>query len=166
MPITPVHEQPPVAQWRNGIDWTEQLAALVDQPGEWFKVDGPFGHAKNETGRIISHRTSLRKFGEKRGHDLEITCPKVPGDRWLYARLVVEDQAEPEQPEAKAAHPAANATSPTKKDRPVAAVPDPPKPSALDESDETHPHHCDECGDRFRTNTRLRQHQAAAHKAS
>ena len=30
MPITPVHEQPPAAQSRNGIDWTEQLAALVD----------------------------------------------------------------------------------------------------------------------------------------
>lgn len=165
MPITPVHEQPPVTQSRNGIDWTEQLAALVDQPGEWFKVDGPFGHAKNETGRIISHRTSLRKFGEKRGHDLEITCPKVPGDRWLYARLVVEDQAEPEQPEAKAAHPAANATSPTKKDRPVAAVPDPPKSPAMDDlGDDALT--CDICGDRFRTNVRLRQHQANAHKAS
>lgn len=165
MPITPVHEQPPVTQSRNGIDWTEQLAALVDQPGEWFKVDGPFGHDKNDTSIINSHRTSLRKFGEKRGHDIEIACPKVPGDRWLYARLVVEDQAEPEpeQPEAKAAHSAAGTAG--KKDRPVAVVPDPPRSPAMDDlGDDALT--CDECGDKFRTNVRLRQHQANAHKAS
>ena len=167
MPITPVFEQPPAVARTKGIDWTDTIAALVEHPGEWAKVDGPFPDDKSGRSKALNHGASLRRFAARAGHTIETQRGSKDGEAWLYARLVAEDQAadEPEQPEGKAAHPAASTTSPTKKTRPVAAVPDPPKSPALDVlGDDALT--CDICGDRFRTNTRLRQHQANAHKAS
>lgn len=161
MPITPVFEQPPVQRHNTRqIDWQPTLDALAERPGEWAKVDGPF---KAKTGSAAARSKSLKKFADLAGVDVDVTHRKVGDEQWLYARLVVEDQAEPEQPEAKAAHPAAGTAG--KKDRPVAVVPDPPRSPAMDDlGDDALT--CDECGDKFRTNIRLRQHQANAHKAS
>lgn len=133
MPITPVPETPPMKIALNAIDWRATLDALADDPGEWFKVDGPL-----KTSTVQGREKSLVKFATANGFEVEVTHRKVDGVQWIYARLVPE--------------------------RPVAVVPDPPRSPALD--DAPHEHQCDLCGDTFRTNTRLRQHQANAHKAS
>ena len=148
MPITPVHETPPMKIARNAIDWRPTLDALVDDPGQWFKVDGPL-----KTSAVSGREASLTKFAETNGFQVEVTHRNVDGGQWLYARLV---------PDAK---PQAKPDPAPKADRPVAAVPDPPKSPAMDDLDDD-ALTCDICGDRFRTNTRLRQHQANAHKAS
>lgn len=155
MPITPVFEQPPVTRHTRQIDWQPTLDALAERPGEWAKVDGPF---KAKTGSAAARSKSLKKFADLAGVDVDVTHRKVGDEQWLYARLVVEDQAEPEQPEAKTAE-VRRLGSPTR------AVPDPPRSPAMDDlGDDALT--CDICGDRFRTNVRLRQHQANAHKAS
>lgn len=142
MPITPVFEQPPVnPRGATGIDWTDTLDALATKPGEWARVDGPWDITK--TGAASGRVKSLRKWGEAAGVEVEVKSAAKDGQRWLYARTV---------PKAKPAPAPAH----------VAAVP-PPSPI---HDDGTHPHQCDTCGDTFRTNTRLRQHQANAHRAS
>jgi hypothetical protein len=141
VPITPVFEQPPVnPRGQTGIDWTDTLAALVEHPGEWARVDGPFTKSGNTSARL----KSLKAWAAKDEVEVEVVSRQVlGGDRWLYARTVAK---------------AAPAPTPA----PAAAVP-PPSPI---HDDGTHTHQCDTCGDTFRTNTRLRQHQANAHKAS
>lgn len=145
MPITPVPEKPPVKRARNAIDWTEALDALTDNPGEWFKVDGPC-----KSNATQSRERSLTRFAEAAGVTVEVTHRTVDGAHWVYARTV---EVQPEQ-------------APQPKPKPVAAVPDPPAKPPSPNDDDTHAHQCDTCGDAFRTNTRLRQHQANAHKAS
>jgi len=153
VPITPVFEQPPVnPRGATGIDWSEVIDALTAQPGEWARVDGPFDPAK--TGATSGRVKSLQKWGTTAGVTLEVKSAAKDGQRWLYARTVakpapkVDWKAAAEKAEAKKA--------------PVATV---PAPSPIHD-DGTHAHQCDTCGDAFRTNLRLRQHQANAHKAS
>lgn len=155
MPITPVFEQPPAPVHTKGIDWTATVAALVEHPGEWAKVDGPFPDDKKGRANLGNHGQSLRKFGARGGHTIETQRGLRDGQNWIYARLV---------PDAKPKAQAKPEPAP-KAERPVAVVPDPPRSPAMDDLDDD-ALTCDLCGDRFRTNTRLRQHQANAHKAS
>lgn len=145
MPITPVFEQPPVARHSRQLDWTEQLDALVAHPGEWAKVDGPF----TNTGSMSARTKSLRSFAEQAEVRVETRTAKVGAASWLYARTVAKAAPKP------APAPSTAETMPT----PIAA------PSPIHD-DGTRTHQCDTCGDSFHTNTRLRQHQANAHKAS
>lgn len=145
MPITPVPEKPPVKRARNAIDWTEALDALTDNPGEWFKVDGPC-----KSNATQSRERSLTRFAEAAGVTVEVTHRTVDGAHWVYARTV---EVQPEQ-------------APQPKPKPVAAVPDPPAKPPSPNGDFGGDHKCDDCGAKFRTNSRLRQHQANAHKAS
>lgn len=155
MPITPVFEQPPVNPvGPRGIDWTEVLDALAANPGEWARVDGPW--VKTKTGTGSSRGKSLARFAERAGQRVETKLAKKDGEQWLYARLVDEDQTEqPPKPAAPKADP-----------KPVAVVPDPPAKPPSPAGDFGGDHECDDCDAKFRTNTRLRQHQANAHKAS
>ncbi len=148
MPITPVFEQPPVnPRGQTGIDWTDTLATLVEHPGEWARVDGPF----TKTGNTSARLKSLKAWAAKDEVEVEVVSRQVPGgDRWIYARTVPAKAAAKPAPAPSTAE-----TMPT----PIAA------PSPIHD-DGTHTHQCDTCGDTFRTNTRLRQHQANAHKAS
>ncbi len=145
MPITPVPEKPPVKRSKNAIDWTEALAALTAQPGEWFKVDGPC-----KSNATQSRERSLTRFAEAAGVTVEVTHRTVDGAHWVYARTV---EVQPEQ-------------APQPKPKPVAAVPDPPAKPPSPNGDFGGDHKCDDCDAKFRTNSRLRQHQANAHKAS
>lgn len=148
MPITPIFEQPPVnPRGATGIDWSEVIDALTANPGEWARVDGPFDPTK--PGTTSARVKSLTKWGTAAGVTLEVKSAAKDGQRWLYARTVAKAAPKP-------------APAPAPKPSPVAAVP-PPSPI---HDDGTHAHQCDTCGDAFRTNTRLRQHQANAHKAS
>ena len=151
MPITPVFEQPPVnPRGPAGIDWTDTIAALVERPGEWARVDGPW--PLKATGAASSRMKSLRKWGQRVEVAVEARTAVKDGERWMYARVVAETKPEPK----------------AKKDRPdsasgnVAPMRTPEAPRTEFGGD----HDCDECGATFRTNTRLRQHQANAHKAS
>ena len=143
MPITPVPEQPPAKINRNAIDWRPTLDALADDTGEWFKVDGPL-----KSNSVPGREKSLARFAQANGFAVEVTHRNVDGAHWIYARLV------PDAPKAKP-----KAAPEVRNPAPVVR-----HPSALD--DDTHEHACDLCGDTFRTNTRLRQHQANAHRAS
>lgn len=148
MPITPVPETPPMKVARNAIDWRATLDALADDVGEWFKVDGPL------TSRVVAGREkSLVKFATANGLVVEVTHRSVDGDQWIYARLVPDAKPKPKPAPALRAEAAGVDLEPVVR-----------HPTALD--DDTHEHACDLCGDTFRTNTRLRQHQANAHKAS
>lgn len=147
MPITPIPEQLPLKRPKNSIDWTDTLDALAGDPGEWFKVDGPLRGAA-----VHAREKSLARFAAGNNLEVEVTHRNVDGAHWIYARLVPAKTKPAPEPAPK---PAA---------RPVAPVPDPPT-EAFNDPDSTHPHACDLCGDTFRTNTRLRQHQANAHKA-
>ena len=93
--------------------------------------------------------TGGRRDDRSSGRSAEVKSAAKDGQRWLYARTVAKAAPKP-------------APTPEPKPSPVAAVP-PPSPI---HDDGTHAHQCDTCGDAFRTNTRLRQHQANAHKAS
>lgn len=146
MPITPVPEKPPVKRSRNSIDWTEALDALTDNPGEWFKVDGPC-----KSNATQGRERSLTRFAAAQGVTVEVTHRGVGGEQWIYARIT-DNHAEAEPPAPKP--------------KPVAAVPDPPAKPPSPNGDFGGDHECDTCDAKFRTNTRLRQHQANAHKAS
>lgn len=146
MPITPVPETPPMKIARNAIDWRATLDALADDPGEWFKVDGPL-----TSNAVVGRERSLVKFAAAAGFEVEVTHRNVDGAHWIYARLIPKPAPKP-APAPKAA-PEQSDSAPVVR-----------HPTALD--DATHEHQCDLCGDTFRTNTRLRQHQANAHKAS
>lgn len=150
MPITPVPETPPMKVARNAIDWRPTLDALADDPGAWFKVDGPL---KSNT--VQGREKSLASFATANGLVVEVTHRNVDGGHWIYARLVPEAKPKPKPKPAPALRAEASG---------VDLEPVVPHPTALD--DDTHEHQCDLCGDTFRTNTRLRQHQANAHKAS
>ena len=152
MPITPVFEQPPVARFGPQLDWTEQVEALKAHPGEWAKVDGPFPDKKGG-GKSSGRAKSITSFAKRVGVEVEVKTAKTPQGRWVYARTVTKAAPKP------APTPTAASTSPT---RPVATI---AAPSPIHD-DGTHTHQCPDCGDSFRTNTRLRQHQANAHKAS
>lgn len=142
MPITPVFEQPPVPRPRNAIDWTEVIDALVEKPGEWARVDGPFGVS---SGSCTGREKSLARFAVAAEVNVEIVHRTIDGAQWIYARTRPGKPAKVDQPAPK----------------PVAAVPD-HAPRTEFGGD----HDCSTCGATFRTNTRLRQHQANAHKAS
>lgn len=144
MPITPVPETPPMKIARNAIDWRPTLDALADDPGEWFKVDGPL-----ESNTVVGREKSLVKFADANGLGVEVTHRNVDGAQWVYARLV---------PDAKPK------ASPAPKPKPETREPAPVVRHPATVGD--YPYACDLCGDTFRTNTRLRQHQANAHKAS
>lgn len=144
MPITPVFvERPPTKITRNAIDWTEVLDALTERPGAWARVDGPL---KKQT--ADGRKKSLTRHATAAGITLEIVARTEDGALWVYARNRRR----------------APAPAPAKKPA-VAAVPDPPAPNAGGDSGDGD-HNCDTCGAGFRTNTRLRQHQANAHRAS
>lgn len=83
MPITPVPETPPMKLHRNAIDWRPTLDALVDAPGEWFKVDGPL-----KSNAVQNREKSLTKFAEANGFEVEVTHRNIDGAQWVYARLV------------------------------------------------------------------------------
>lgn len=156
MPITPVFEQPPVTARRTGgIDWTEVLAALTEHPDEWARVDGPFPNDKKGHSNAGNHGKSLRTWADRADTQVETRKAVKDDEVWVYARTV--DDAAPTP---------APAPTPAKKP-PVAAVPNPnpATPNAGGDFDGGD-HHCDTCGAEFRTNTRLRQHQANAHRAS
>lgn len=153
MPITPVFEQPPVnPRGATGIDWTDTLDALATKPGEWARVDGPFTRSGFGSGRV----KSITKFAVRAGLNVEARLAKKDGEQWLYARVLtagVEQPATKPQPAAKA--------------KPVVAVPDPaPTKPPSPNGDFGGDLECDDCDAKFRTNTRLRQHQTNAHKAS
>lgn len=131
MPITPVPETPPMKIARNAIDWRPTLAALADDTGEWFKVDGPL-----KSSAVSGREKSLKSFAEVNGFEVEVTHRNVDGAQWVYARLA---------PDAK--------PTPAPKVAPGQSDPAPVV---------RHP----ATRDTFRTNIRLRQHQANAHKAS
>lgn len=151
MPITPVFvDRPPAKISRNAIDWTEVLDALTERPGAWARVDGPL---KKQT--TDGRKKSLARHATAAGIALEIVDRAEAGALWVYARTV--DEATPKPAPTPA-------TAPAKKPA-VAAVPNPPAPNA-DGDFGGGDHHCDTCGAEFRTNTRLRQHQANAHRAS
>ncbi len=148
MPITPVFEQPPVnPRGPGGLDWTEVIDALAEHPGEWARVDGPYSGTGVASGRV----KSIVKFAERAECTVEAKTAKREGEQWLYARLVPAKAA----PKARL-----NETTP----KPVADAPDPAPSVPRTEFGGTHD--CDTCGATFRTNIRLRQHQANAHKAS
>lgn len=153
MPITPVFEQPPVARHARQIDWQLVLDALATRPGDWAKVDGPFPN--DNTGSITGRGKSLRKFAENADVTVETRTARTGDETWLYARTIEEAATKPAP---------SPGTAPAKKPT-VAAVPNPPAPNA-DGDFGGGDHHCDTCGAEFRTNTRLRQHQANAHRAS
>lgn len=154
MPITPIPEKPPVKRARNAIDWTDTIDALQDDPGEWFKVDGPLASNK-----VNSREKSLAKFAEAAEVDIEVTHRNVDGAHWIYARTV-DAKAAPKAPPLAAVTAPRQTTGAANGGNTPASAPSPIH------DDGTHPHQCDTCGDTFRTNTRLRQHQANAHKAS
>lgn len=85
MPITPVFEQPPVnPRGQTGIDWTDTVAALVEQPEQWARVDGPWDITKRgaESGRV----KSLRRWCAAAGVEVQVKSAAKDGQRWLYAR--------------------------------------------------------------------------------
>lgn len=146
MPITPVFEQPPVnPRGQKGIDWQPTLDALAEKPGEWARVDGPWPIDK--TGVVSSRLKSLRGWAKKVDLEVEVISTAKDGQRWIYARTVTK---------------AAEKAAPTPAPKPVAAVPDVTTPRTEFGGD----HDCPTCDATFRTNIRLRQHQANAHKAS
>lgn len=151
MPITPVFETPPVTAHTKGIDWTEVLASLVEHPDEWARVDGPFPNDKRGRSNASNHIRSLHTWATRADTAVETRKAVKDGEVWVYARTITA--AEPVKPAAGKASP-------------IAAVPDPkpatPNPAGEDGGDLE----CDTCGAGFRTNTRLRQHQANAHRAS
>lgn len=149
MPITPVFEQPPEAPRTNGIDWTDVLPAIAGRPDEWARVDGPFPDDKKGHSNAGNHGKSLRTWAARADIAVETRKAVKDGEVWVYARTIEEP-----------------ATAPTPAKKPaVAAVPGPPAPNAGGDFGGGD-HHCDTCGAEFRTNTRLRQHQANAHRAS
>lgn len=141
MPITPVRENPPPKFTRNSIDWTAALTALTDDPGVWYKIDGPL-KSQTRPGR----QASFVKFAEVNECRVEAVHRNDGGEQWIYARVAVDVPAAPK-------------TAST-------APPSPPSKPPSRNGDFGGTHECDGCGEQFRTNTRLRQHQANAHKAS
>lgn len=148
MPITPVPETPPMKIARNAIDWRPTLDALADDVGEWFKVDGPL-----KSSAVAGREKSLASFATANGLGVEVTHRNVDGAQWIYARLVPDAKPKPKPAPALRAEAAGVDLEPVVR-----------HPAALD--DAPREHQCDLCGDTFRTNIRLRQHQANAHKAS